>query len=249
MKKVRLPIIILMAISLLAIPTISALSITEVELNPAGTDSGNEWLKLYSENLTNFTDLEITTNNDNMILNGTLSFQGYCILNFSSQFLDNNDEIITLKLGNQTLDQTIILTDTSNNNLTWQYDSNSSNWTFEEQALPSANNCVIIPPPTPPQNTTNQTSQNTTTSDNNETDEDNETTQDPPPEFIPAPSTSTSTTQQNETIKKIVLNAPSEKSKKKESFLSTKEQTRIFLLLSFTFLTVVIIILLALRKL
>lgn len=231
-----------MAISLLAIP-VTALIVNEFESNPAGTDSGNEWIELYTENPINLTELIIINNDGDNITLTNLSFQDYYIVNFSSQFLDNVNESITLKSGNQTLDQTPIFKDDKDDGLTWQYCS--WNWTQREETQGASNNCTITTPP--PSNTTNQTSQNITTSDDNDTEEDE--TEQFVPSFIPAPSTSTSTTQQNETVKKIVLNAPSKKSAKKESFLSTKEQTRIFLLLSFTFLTVVIIILLALRKL
>ena len=43
-----------MIIFLFAINICSAIKISEIELNPAGTDKGNEWIELFSDEKINF---------------------------------------------------------------------------------------------------------------------------------------------------------------------------------------------------
>ncbi|RZD30607.1 hypothetical protein CXT76_02120 [Candidatus Parvarchaeota archaeon] len=96
-----------------------SLSITEVELNPPGSDSGNEWVELYSEEEVNLENYFLE-NNDQDIINLTGSFRGYYIINFEKQWLDNSDERIFLKSGEITID-TSILKDSQDNGKTWNF--------------------------------------------------------------------------------------------------------------------------------
>lgn len=116
-----------------------AVRINEVELNPEGTDSGREWIELYSEQEVNLSSWSLENkDNDKLILNET--FQGYLIINFEGQWLDNSNEKITLKDNNRDIvDETIDLDDSHNDNRTWQYCN--GNWIFENTTENSANLC------------------------------------------------------------------------------------------------------------
>jgi beta-lactamase superfamily II metal-dependent hydrolase len=101
-----------------------SVTIIEVESNSSGTDAGNEWIKLFNSesepiDLSGWTvltdDGEAYT-----ISNLTLSACSETIISFSSQFLDNRQEILTLINTNQNLvDQTSTITDTNNDGTTW----------------------------------------------------------------------------------------------------------------------------------
>ena len=69
---------------------VSAVRINEVELNPEGTDSGNEWIEFYSEEEINFTNLKLIDGDGNEFL-FNLSFQGFFVYNFLTRWLDNDN--------------------------------------------------------------------------------------------------------------------------------------------------------------
>jgi len=86
-------------IFLLIIPNISAIIINEVELNPAGDDTGNEYIEFYSKDEINLTEYKIINNDGNELqLNQT--FTGYFVFTFEKQWLDNSDEKISLYKNN-----------------------------------------------------------------------------------------------------------------------------------------------------
>lgn len=136
-----------------------ALRINEVELNPEGSDNGKEWLELYSQEEINLTGY-IIKNNDNNIMNLTKlflsqKFSGFLIVNFSGQWLDNSDEKVFLLDNNSIIDETPLLSDSVNDNRTWQYCNN--NWTLNPGTKEIENSCQNLT-----QNQTNQTQQNNT---------------------------------------------------------------------------------------
>jgi len=118
-----------------------SLSITEVELNPPGLDSGNEWVELYSEEEVNLGNYFLE-NNDQDIINLTGSFRGYYIINFEKQWLDNSDERVFLKSGEITID-TSIFKDSQDNSKTWNLCSGE--WTFLDSTKNEENSCSEIP--------------------------------------------------------------------------------------------------------
>lgn len=126
-------------ISLLSVICISAeVRINEVELNPSGTDAGNEWIELYSNNEVSLINWTLKNNdNQSIILNKT--FSGYLIIALISQWLDNSDEKIFLYNKNELIDETIIFSDSDNDNKTWQDCSN--NWRFIYMTKNYENNC------------------------------------------------------------------------------------------------------------
>ena len=102
--------------------------INEVEANPSGLDAGNEWVELFNP-LSEAVDIgrwEIVTTHDRTesftFASGTTIPAGrYLVIQFPSQFIDNEDELLILRndLGNE-VDRTPVLDDSQNDNRTWQ---------------------------------------------------------------------------------------------------------------------------------
>ncbi len=123
-------IIILFFILIFLFGKVSAIIISEVELNPEGNDIGYEWIEFYSEKEINMSEYKIVNNDgDEIILN--TSFQGIFIFTFEKQWLDNSDEKIYLYKDNELIDETPILKDSKNNNFTWQF---CEEWKFLESS-------------------------------------------------------------------------------------------------------------------
>lgn len=131
-------IILVLGIFLFIIPQCLAIRINEVELNPEGTDSGMEWVELYSSIEINLEDYKLV-NNDGDEINLSGSFLGYYIHIFDKQWLDNSDEKVLLYKDNDLIDETEIFKDDKNNLLTWQL---CENWEFKESTKEEENNCV-----------------------------------------------------------------------------------------------------------
>ncbi len=89
--------------------------IIEVELNPSGTDAGNEWIKLFNfdSKPIDLSGWKVLTDDGGAyaISNLTLSACTETIIFFSSQFLYNRQEILTrIKIWLIKLLQLLILT-------------------------------------------------------------------------------------------------------------------------------------------
>ncbi len=98
---------------------VSALRINEVELNPMGDDSGNEWVEFYNEEEISLEGYKIINNDGNEIDLGG-NFSGYFVYTFTKQWLDNSDEGIFLYKNSELIDKTDLLGDSKNNDLTYQ---------------------------------------------------------------------------------------------------------------------------------
>ena len=119
--------------------------INEVEANPAGTDTGNEWVELYNptDQTVNIGGWKLsTTKGDTVTLTlseGTTIASGeYKVYTYTSQWIDNEGESIILKNAlNQIVDETPTLNDTANSGSTWArspngIDTNSlSDWDYQ----------------------------------------------------------------------------------------------------------------------
>jgi len=117
---------------------ISAISINEVELNPVGNDSGNEWIELYSENVFDLGGYYLENNRGEIQeLEGI--FSGYFVVIFSSQWLENSDEKIYLKKENITEDETPLLGDVADNYLSWN--NCPRRWEFNPSTQEEENIC------------------------------------------------------------------------------------------------------------
>jgi len=134
--------------------------INEIELNPVGSDSGNEWIELYSDKEISLAGWKIV-NNDGNIKDLNQSFQNYLIINLEGQWLDNDNESVKLYNGSLLVYLTPILEDSFNDNRTWSYCNGT--WVFVNLSYGSENNCLSSLNNTGNQNLTNQTNlQNTT---------------------------------------------------------------------------------------
>lgn len=113
--------------------------INEVELNPPGNDTGNEWVELYNPTPTmiDLTGWTLQTTHGRTVTvaipqGSQIAPNGYYIVTNAAQWLDNQNESIILRdKGGQQQDLTPILSDTANNDHTWQrYPDGSDNWVF-----------------------------------------------------------------------------------------------------------------------
>jgi hypothetical protein len=131
--------------SLLLVLTLNLISaqlrINEVELNPQGSDSDNEWIELYSDQELNLSNYRLI-NEDNKVYNLSGIINGHLIIELNRQFLDNNNESLKLYNNQELIFSTPILKDSYNDNKSWSYCSDNS-WIFFESTKNSANNCNL----------------------------------------------------------------------------------------------------------
>jgi PKD repeat protein len=138
--------LILFAVAILPLVSASIL-INEFEQNPPGADSGNEWIELYNTAPTfiNISGFTITNgDNDSLSFNGSISANGYFLINLTTQWLDNSDENISLFNGTELIDRTVTASDSSDDTRAWARCPNGradSNWSFVENTPNTTNNC------------------------------------------------------------------------------------------------------------
>ncbi|MCX6748105.1 MAG: hypothetical protein NT076_00715 [Candidatus Pacearchaeota archaeon] len=125
-------------ILLVCINLTSGLRINEVELNPQGEDSGNEWVELYSSEQIDLSNYFLK-NYDNQTITLSGSFNGFFIANLQGQWLDNSNEKVLLLLNSSLIDETNLFSDSSNDNRTWQYCS--SGWKLVASTRGLENSC------------------------------------------------------------------------------------------------------------
>ncbi len=139
----KLKLSFLFAFILVSISLVSALEITEIELNPEGSDFDGKFIELYSEQEINISNIMIM-NNDGDSLNLTeffsenFSFSDYLVIEFGTRWLYNSDEKVFLYVNGELKDETPILEDGKNDLRTWQL---CSNWTFVNATKDSQNLC------------------------------------------------------------------------------------------------------------
>src|SRR3989344_8654123 len=115
-----------LAVILIFSLNVNAVEITEVEINPAGSDNGNEWIEFFSNSNVNLSDYKIVNNDgDEIIVNK--EFEGYFVYQLETQWLDNSDERIFIYKDDNKIFETGILDDSSNDAKTW---SLCDSWTF-----------------------------------------------------------------------------------------------------------------------
>lgn len=175
-KEITLFILFCLGISifLFSLSFISSLvTLNEIELNPPGTDSGNEWIELFSnETPLSLANWEIRSNNGrNMTLNVTF-IDNYFTINTTTNLLTNDNNIIYLYDSFGTLvSQTPSLTDSLNNITTWQYCPIFNNWTFTAATFGYSNNCSTPEIPSDNNQTNNQTTNSSGNINNNNNSE------------------------------------------------------------------------------
>ena len=131
----------------------SALRINEIESNPSGEDSGFEWVELYSEDTINL-EGHYLENGDGGKYNLSGSFSGYLIINFSGRWLDNQNETVYLKLNGNTIDESENFDDPKNNDLAYSFCNNE--WSFIASTKNGENNCGTTTQSTNNENNNNE---------------------------------------------------------------------------------------------
>jgi hypothetical protein len=140
----------------------SHIVINEVEANPAGTDAGNEWVELYNPMATNVNiigwSLSTTagvTKTVSIPSGTTIQANGYYVVTYGSQWLDNSGESVILRNAGRTeVDRTPSLDDAKNDGNTWQrypngVDTDSvSDWEFKLGTRGVSNGGGVAPSPT-----------------------------------------------------------------------------------------------------
>ncbi len=117
---------------------VNALKINEIESNPQGDDSGNEWVELYSEDSVSLEN-HYLENGDGEIYNLSGSFSGYFIITFSKLWLDNTNETVYLKDNIQVIDEVGPFNDNKNNPQTYSYCNGE--WKFDIGTKNQENSC------------------------------------------------------------------------------------------------------------
>ena len=125
--------------------------LNEVELNPAGTDTGNEWVELYntnaldSVNISGYSIVDRDGDRD-VIPDGTfIGPNGFFVFteDISNLGLVNENESIFLYNSDDLLiDEILMIDDESNDIVTWQRSPDGSdNWKLCEGTPGEANDC------------------------------------------------------------------------------------------------------------
>ncbi|MGC9435722.1 MAG: PKD domain-containing protein, partial [Methanomicrobiales archaeon] len=142
---------------LVSLSTTGHVVINEVEYNPAGTDSGNEWVELY-----NPAGMEVDLSGWELRATGgasgsyiissdtTLAASGYLVIEFTpGQFLNNRNESVVLEDASDVeIDRTPILNDGDNDGQTWQRVPNGKDtdsqedWAFQTGTKGGSNGTV-----------------------------------------------------------------------------------------------------------
>ncbi|MEK6906326.1 MAG: hypothetical protein AABW81_01755 [Nanoarchaeota archaeon] len=124
---------------IISVNLISAISITEVELNPPGNDVGAEWIEFYSDSGLNLEGYKII-NNDGKEIALSGSFSEYYVYVIKKQWLDNSNEKISFYNSSGFLvDSTPLFADNENNDKTWQI---CEKWKFVLSTKEGENNCT-----------------------------------------------------------------------------------------------------------
>jgi len=134
--------IILFWALILAFHLVSGIQINEIEANPEGSDSGNEWIELYSPHEFSVEGWKIMKN-DNKTQNLIGNFSGFYVLNISTQWIINSGESIYLIDANGNIvDSFVAFNDSSNDGRTWN--QCNGEWIFTNGTKGNENNCVSV---------------------------------------------------------------------------------------------------------
>jgi hypothetical protein len=219
---------------------VSSLNINEVEQNPEGSDSGNEWVEIYSSESVNLEDYFLE-NGDGDVYNLTGILDGFLVIEFKSQWLDNKNETVYLKKDGGIVDEIKDIDDSENNGRSWQNCDGS--WDFLDNTRGEENSCEAMN--NNPSQTSNKLENKGNGEDENpELDHNLDDMSDNDNPVVRNLEGSQASKNQ-----KIVLNSPSLESEEDKKHTSKNEKVRRGVIYSFVLFCVVLIILLALRKL
>lgn len=218
---------------------VSALKITEAESNPLGKDSGNEWVELYSDSDLSL-DNYFLENGDGDLFNLSGSINGYLVITFSGLWLDNLNETIFLKFNGDVIDEVPVFADSKNNDLTFSLCNNE--WDMATSTKGEDNSCGQSAPEEVIDNVVeDESSDSLIEEDNNNTVNSSVNSLD---NLVASKDNLVET--KNE---KIVLSNPSKSNSDSGVEITKSYKTRIGVIYFFIGLCVLIVILIALRKL
>ncbi len=117
---------------------VSSLRINELESNPEGEDSGNEWVELYSEEEVSLDGYILDHEGRGAQINLSGTFSGFFVFTFQNQWLRNTNETVYLKNGEQII-QTI--GPFSDNKVQKTYNFCEGEWEFDIETKNDLNSC------------------------------------------------------------------------------------------------------------
>ena len=238
---------------LLSTSIVTAIEITEIELNPEGSDTGNEWVELYSESSYSLSD-HYLQNNDGEIYDLNTNFTSYIVITLPKQWLDNTDEKVILKKSNQTIFETILLKDSDDDNFSWNLCNDK--WVLRRSTKGEKNDCPSSSE-TIQENSSSQESQSNEQEENSSEDSINEESsnnEEDSQQTTQINNINNTKSSQNELTQTTNDNPPivlssSSQSEAQDILITKQEKLRLGIIISFTILTIILIILLALKKL
>jgi len=125
LMKSFLIIAVTMVLSLFIVPAFADIVIIEVESNPAGTDSGNEWARLFNSgkdsiNLSGWSINSTHGETKSYRLSGNISACNDKMVIFPGQFVDNeNESLILYDDAGKVVDSTSKINDNADTSATW----------------------------------------------------------------------------------------------------------------------------------
>jgi len=134
-------VIFLLIVVLINLASAFSVRINEVELNPSGTDSKNEWIELYSSQEISLDGWTIVNAKGKVFgLNG--SFSEYKAIITPYNFLTNDKQKIKLfDSENNLVDETDEISDSYNDERSWQVCDGE--WKFELASKDEKNECSV----------------------------------------------------------------------------------------------------------
>jgi len=228
-----------------------ALRLNEIEANPEGEDSGFEWVELYSAESVNLDDYYLDHNSSGGPVNLSGSFSGYFVITFPTQWLRNSNEVVYLKRNSEIVDSAGPFTDNKKEK-TYSF---CNNWVFIVDSRNAENACSGSSSSgsssgsgqTPTQNQSQQNSNTaeqeeeiprTTIEQNNELENNNQNNIVNLADDVPI-----------QKPKKIVLNGKTVDKDNSNVEVTKTYKTRVGVIYFFMALCVLLVILIALRKL
>ncbi len=223
-----------------------ALRLNEIESNPEGEDSGFEWVELYSAESVNLDGYVLDHDGRGGAVNLSGSFSGYFVFTFQNQWLRNTNETVYLKLNGNVIDTAGPFSD---NKKEKTYVFCSGAWAFDLDTMNAENDCSGG---TSANTNNNQNQQNSNSNNNQNNVEEQNETQSEDENTIVSENNIVNPTNlvrdiQDQKPKKIVLNTRDPQDPKYE--VTRTYKTRIGVIYFFIGFSVLLVVLIALRKL
>jgi len=137
MMRYSLGMLVVFLFIMILTSNVYALRLNEIESNPEGKDQGAEWVELYSEDHVSL-DGYYLENGDGGKFNLSGSFSGFFIVTFPGLWLDNSNETIYLKKDGEIIDETSSFSD---NKVEKTYGFCKDSWEFIESTKNEENPC------------------------------------------------------------------------------------------------------------